>query len=708
MRKVAQYLGDGSIQLLDVGWPPLRPEGMLVDVRASLISAGTERTKVEVGRRSLIGKARARPDQMAQVVEKARRDGVRETLAAVRSRLQEPSSLGYACSGVVVAVGERVSGIVPGTRVACAGEGYASHSEVNYVPATLARRVPDGVSFEAAAFTTIGAIALQGVRQADVRLGERVAVIGLGLIGQVTCQLLAASGCEVYGVDISDRMVELARDSGAHDAHRRDSLGDGSDCVISGVDAVVITASAPTSDPIDLAGGLCRDRGRVVVVGAVGIDVPREPYYRKELELRLSRSYGPGRYDTEYEERGLDYPVGYVRWTEHRNMGEVLRLMQRGEFQVEHLISHRFSIEDATKAFDLLADSEVPSLGIVLTYGESAPPVEHEPAATGDSTPTITSGNAVLVGAGSFARKVLVPAAERAGFQITRAISSGGLAGTRVAPTLSDGGLDDALVDPTTELVIIATRHDTHASLAAQALRHGKAVFVEKPPALSVDQLEDLRLARAESGRQLFVGFNRRYAPATRQLVDLRASSLGPAELVITVRAGELPLDHWLNDLEVGGGRLVGEGCHFVDLACWIVGLIPERVSAVASALPSTPLAAAQRFSIIAEFADGSVASVSYGAASSARMPKERVELHCGGASAVVDDFRSVTTFGSGGKRSRRSSARRQDKGHGEQMRQVMRTLRGDVSPTLDPLDTMQTTLACLRSLTTGRTEVAE
>ncbi|MGH2979116.1 MAG: zinc-dependent alcohol dehydrogenase, partial [Solirubrobacterales bacterium] len=369
MKQVAQRLRDGRVEVLEVPEPALTPDGVLVDVRASLLSAGTERSKVETGRKSLVGKARERPDQVRQVVDKARRDGVRATVDAVRTRLDQPAPLGYSATGVVLSVGARVRDLAPGDRVACGGGGYAVHAEVVHVPGNLCVRLPDGVAFEQGAFATVASVALHGVRQADVRLGERVAVIGLGLVGQLACQMLRAAGCEVLGIDLSEEVVDHAREVGAvdHAVTRKrlepEVLPEAGRC-----DAVLITAATPSDDPVELAAELCRDRGRVVVVGDVGMNVPRAPYYEKELELRISRSYGPGRYDRSYEERGLDYPIGYVRWTERRNMEAFVHMLEAGKLDVTGLVNERVRIDDAPAAYRGLIEKRGSPLGILLLY----------------------------------------------------------------------------------------------------------------------------------------------------------------------------------------------------------------------------------------------------------------------------------------------------------------------------------------------------
>lgn len=707
MKQVTQRLRDGSISVLDVPEPALTAETVLVDVRASLLSPGTERTKVQSGQQSLLAKARSRPDQVRQVIEKAQRDGVRVTVQAVRSRLEEPSQLGYSAAGVVVAVGTRVPGLQPGDRVACAGADYAVHAEVIRVPSNLCARVPDGVSFDAAAFTTVGSIALHGVRQSEARLGERVAVIGLGLVGQLCGQILRAAGCEVAGVDLAPQAVEAAQRNEAIDiGFARGALaGAQLPTGIAECDAVIVTAATPSEDPVVLAAALCHDRGRVVIVGDVGLKLPRADYYGKELELRLSRSYGPGRYDRAYEELGLDYPIGYVRWTEQRNMTAFLALIASGRISVDVLVSDRIPVERAPEAYDRLLTADPSPLAILLQYAPRPDPSQ-ERVPPPARPPSAIHGGAGVIGAGSFAQGVLIPALAGAGWPLVAVASATGRSAHAAARRFGferADTTDGVLADSGVGLVVICTRHATHAELSIAALRAGKSVFVEKPPFLNAQEMASLRRAMAEGPGTLSVGFNRRHAPLARALRDhVRRPGL-PFELLYRVSAGRLPAGHWLNDLDDGGGRLLGEGCHFVDFACWFAGDVPARVTCVMAADGQGPLAAAQSFTVILQFSEGSTASVVYGAAGAPGIGKEYVEAHCGGRSAVLDDFRSLTLLG--GRRRVTRRARTRDKGHREQF-VALRAIAAGLTPppAPSPLCSMATTLAALLAAQTGQT----
>jgi predicted dehydrogenase/threonine dehydrogenase-like Zn-dependent dehydrogenase len=728
VKEVTQRLRDGSISVIEVPSPSISPDGVLVDVRASLLSAGTERSKIKTGQQSLIGKARARPDQVRQVLDKAQRDGVRKTIDAVRSRLDQPSSLGYSAAGVALAVGARVRDIAPGDRVACGGADYAVHAEVDHVPANLCVPLPDAVDFESGAFATVGSIAMHGVRQADVRLGETVALIGLGLVGQLAGQLLKASGCRVVGIDLSTALLDRARAVGAADVtFARADIADGlipseaADC-----DAVLITAATPSGDPVKLAAQLARDRARIVIVGDVGLAIPRAPYYEKELDLRLSRSYGPGRYDSEYEERGLDYPIGYVRWTERRNLRSFLELLAGAHVDVKGLITDRFSVEDAEIAYGKLVSSEDSPLAMVISYEPSALP-ESVATPTRPWAPVSSTPSVGLIGAGSFAQGTVAPGLQRAGFRMAAVGSASGRSAHAAKERFSFDRLlapEEMVVDETLDVIAIVTRHGTHAAYAAAALRAGKAVFVEKPACLTWEELEELTDAAAD-GPPLLVGFNRRHAPLAQQMRAHISGRGHPVELLCRVNAGPLPDGHWLNDPQEGGGRLLGEGCHFIDFACWLVGALPRRVNAVMRAGPGEPLASAQSFSVTLDFADGSIATILYGIGGSSRLPKEYFEAHSGGRSAVLEDFKRLTTY-AGRKRS--SNAQKQDKGHDEQFRHLLALVSGAqpsgesgapsskesgvrssgesrVPPSTAPtsLDTMSAVLASLDSAGTGQ-----
>jgi predicted dehydrogenase len=731
MKQLRQSLRTGAVTVVEVPAPRAAYGQVLVDVSASLISAGTERMIKDFASKNLLAKARARPDLLRDVLNKAHREGVLATFDAVRHRLDQPMPLGYSSAGTVIEVGGGVTEFKLGDRVACAGVG-AAHAEVIAVPQRLVAPIPMGphgeVSFEAAAFTTLGAIALHGIRLAEVELGEVVAVIGLGLVGQLTTQLLKASGCTVVGTDLSAERAQLAHESGtdrvATDpegfARAVQQLTSGR-----GADAVLITADTPSSQPVELAGRVARDRAAVVAVGAVGLQIPRKLYYEKELSFRVSRSYGPGRYDSTYEEKGNDYPIGYVRWTENRNMRAFTDLLASGRVDVERLISHRFPIGDAPRAYELITSGD-PFLGVLIVYPEAGPsrltrttapcnspaaeaarPAASRSVLAGAAEPTVSLG---LLGAGNFALATLLPTVRQIpGVELAIVGTATGLNGQFVAQRFGFRSCttdDRAVLDnPSVNTVAIATRHHLHARQVLAALEAGKHVFCEKPLALDADELRSIVRAYAAQGqsRVLMVGFNRRFAPLARQVkAFLDTPGDEPLILQYRVNAGSLPPDHWLNDPEQGGGRIVGEVCHFVDFLTFLAGALPVRLQALA--FPRTGRLRDEDVLVSLEFANGSLGTIAYAANGDKAFPKERLEVLGGGKVAVLDDFRRVELVRNG-RTTRATSRLRQDKGHRGEWEAFVAAVRQGGHRLPIPLDEIvASTLATYRILDALRT----
>lgn len=657
MKQVLQSYRTGELEVADVPAPGLEPGCLLVLTAASLVSVGTDRGTMDLAQKSLIGKARERPDLVRKVLDRVARDGLVATGRAVLGKLDQPIPLGYSCAGRVLAVGEGVTGFAVGDRVACAGAKVANHAELNLVPQHLCALVPAGVDDEAAAFVTLGAVALQGLRQAQPTLGETFAVIGLGLVGQLAVQLLKANGCAVLGVDLDERKIKLATALGADAAVLRSGAVTETARALTrgrGVDGVLICAATPSSDPVQLAGELCRDRGRIVAVGAVGMEVPRRPYYDKELTLLQSRSYGPGRYDPSYEERGVDYPIGFVRWTEGRNLEAFLALCAAGSVRTAELVTHRFPIERAGEAYAAVA-SEDP-LGVVLTYSQRE--AQARTVQVAKAAPARDGALRIgLVGAGAFAAGTLAPKLVSSGARLVAVASARGFSARHLAQkhrferATTDG--EALLRDPELDAVFIATRHSQHAAQAALALASGKHVFVEKPPALDEAELAQVLSAARESGRVLMVGYNRRFAPLALELRAHFAGRRSPLVLQVRVNAGPLAPEHWLSDPREGG-RIVGEGCHFVDLCSFLAGADPVAVFAQGSA---------EDAAISLRFADGSVATIVYAASGDASAGKERIEAMGDGAFGVLEDFRRLE-LRRGGKLVASRKPLAQDKGH--------------------------------------------
>ena len=732
MKQILQNLKDGSTELAEVPCPRLPPGHLLLRTTRTLISAGTERMLVDFGKANPLEKARQQPDKVRQVLEKVKTDGLAPTLAAVRNKLEQPLPLGYCQVGVVAAVGTEGGGFAAGDRVVSNGK----HAEMVAVPVNLCARIPDGVTDEAAAFTVIGAIALQGLRLVAPTLGEAVVVTGLGLIGLLTVQLLRAQGCRVLGIDLDPAKLALARHFGAETV----DLAAGQDPVAvgrafsrgRGVDAVIITAATRSNEPVHQAAQMCRQRGRIVLVGVVGLELSRADFYDKELSFQVSCSYGPGRYDPRYEEQGLDYPIGFVRWTEQRNFEAVLDLLASGSLDVAPLVSHRFALAEAERAYAVVAGAE-PSLGIILEYpggeeerlrartvelgagAEARGPV----ASAAGSAPAIipaeraapvTAPAAVpsvsFIGAGNYATGVLIPAFKAAGAVLRTVASSGGVSGVHAGRkfgferTTTD--TEALFADAGTAALVITTRHDSHARLVTQGLAAGKAVFVEKPLCLTLGELAGIEgvvggdglgsplspgpsPARGEGGEDgsaalplapspragegwgegaggpgaaplLMVGFNRRFAPQVVKIKALLAGVTGPKALVMTVNAGAIPAEHWTQDPAVGGGRIIGEACHFIDLLRFLAGAAIVRAEALALDAPTR-----DSVSISLGFADGSLGTILYLANGSKAFPKERLEVFAAGRVLQLDNFRRLTGFGWPGFK--KLNLWRQDKG---------------------------------------------
>jgi predicted dehydrogenase/threonine dehydrogenase-like Zn-dependent dehydrogenase len=693
LKQVLQSYRTGELSVAEVPAPGIEPGCLLVLTKASLVSVGTDRGTLELSQKSLLGKARERPDLVRKVLDRLARDGLVATGRSVLGKLDQPIPLGYSCAGEVVAVGEGVSGFAVGDRVACAGARVANHAELNLVPVNLCARVPEGVADETAAFATLGAVALQGLRQAAPTLGETFAVIGLGLVGQLTVQLLKANGCAVLGIDLDPVKVDLARALGADVALlRADAVADAARALTRGrgVDGVLICAATASSDPIALAGELCRDRGRVVAVGAVGMEVPRRPWFDKELTLLQSRSYGPGRYDPAYEERGQDYPLGYVRWTEGRNLEAFLALCAKGSVRTAELVTHRFAIEQAQLAYETVTREN--PIAVVLTYPRGAAPSRTVRLA--EPRPRAGAPGLAVLGAGAFASGTLLPLLEGArlvGIASARGASARHLA-TRFHFERATTDEQELLRDPDVDAVFILTRHSRHAAQAIAALAAGKHVFVEKPPALNEPELAALLEAARASGRVLMPGYNRRFAPLALELRQHFAARTAPLVIQVRVNAGPLPQDHWLHDPREGG-RIVGEACHFVDLCAFLCGALPQSVYA---------LGAGDDVSLTLRFGDGSIATIAYVTSSDASAGKERVEVLGDGAYGLLDDFRRLELRRGGARTA--SRGRLQDKGHRAEIQAFRAALQSGASPvSLEELAAVsRATFAALESLRLG------
>lgn len=656
MKQVLQSLKTGNTEVAEIPCPQAQSGQLLIRSARTLVSAGTERMLVEFGKAGWIEKARQQPDKLAMVLNKVRTDGLLPTVEAVFNKLDQPLPLGYCNVGVVEEVGSGVTGFAVGDRVASNGK----HAEVVSVPVNLCARIPNEVSDDEAAFTVVGAIALQGIRLTQPTLGEAVVVTGLGLIGLLTLQLLRAHGCRVLGLDFDRQKLDLAQRMGAEVV----DLGAGQDPVAAaerfsrgrGVDAVIVTASTKSSEPMHQAALMCRKRGRIVLVGVTGLELSRDDFFKKELTFQVSASYGPGRYDPNYEEKGQDYPIGFVRWTEQRNFEAVLDMMADGRLDVKPLISHSFAIGDAEEAYRLIGGA-ARSLGVLLTYPDVRGEVMRLRTVqvskqTNDrvAAPLGRSTAVSFIGAGNYATAVLLRAFKRAGARFRRVASSAGVSGLHAArkfgfeETTTD--TEALLADGSTDAVVITTRHDSHARFVIKALDSGKHVFVEKPLCLTLDELEQIRQTYSQvvdRGQQplLIVGFNRRFAPQVQKMKALLSGVTGPKTFIMTVNAGSIPADHWTQDRKVGGGRIVGEACHFIDLIRFLVGA-PVREHSAMKMEAST----GDTVTITLRFEDGSVGTVHYFANGTKSFPKERLEVFAAGRILQLDNFRRLIGHG--------------------------------------------------------------
>ncbi|MDB9702935.1 bi-domain-containing oxidoreductase [Rhodospirillales bacterium] len=710
MKQVIQSRRSGKLALKNVPATQVRAGHLLVRTRASLISAGTERMVVDFAKKNLAGKAQARPDLVKKALAKAKKEGLWNTWKAVMARLDEPLPLGYSAAGEVIAVGAGLEAeFRVGDRVAMAGAGIANHAELNAVPRNLVAKIPDNVSDDDACYGTVGAISMHAVRNLKVGLSDIVGVIGCGLVGQLAIQFLTLSGARVIAFDYADDRLDLALKSGAIAALKPDENASNIVQGLSagrGADAVLISAATSSSEPFNVAADIARDRANIVMVGLTGTTFPYQTFMTKELNLTVSRSYGPGRYDPDFEGRGVKYPEGWVRWTETENLGETVRLLapdNTARLDVASLTSHRFPLENAEDAYTLVTSGTERHLGVVLTYSGDSDPKQTVQAMR---TSRPSSGACVIgaIGAGNFARAVLLPALKPlSGVRLKTLATQRGASAENGAETHgfenAATDIDSVMSDAEINSVIIATRHDSHAAMTAQALRAGKSVFVEKPLALDIDQLNDVIDAINGADGFVQVGFNRRFAPQTTKLCDHFKDTTGPKVVTIRVNGGAIEGGHWTQSSDEGGGRVLGEICHFVDLARHLVGAAISNVRADA--------ATAEHGSgddVIANlsFVDGSIASIIYTARGDTSLPKERIEVFAGGRAGVLDDFQSLT-LAAGGKTTTLNDS--QDKGHKQQIAAFVDCVTNGGAAPIDEgelVETSAATIAILESLRTG------
>jgi predicted dehydrogenase len=712
MKQLLQNMKTGQALVADVP-VPTPGEGMaLIQTANSLVSSGTERMLVSFARQGLLGKARSRPDLVREVLNKAQREGLLTTIEAALNKLDQPFALGYSSSGTIIKTGPGLTGFQVGDRVACAGGGYAVHAEYAVIPQNLMVPIPEQVDFEQAAFATIGAIAMQGFRLSEVQVGARVGVIGLGLLGLLATGIARAAGCQVLGVDLDPARADLAQQMGANLAVDRKEALEAAESFTQGqgLDAVLICADTSDNDPIALAGEIARDRARVVVVGSVGMDVPRKAYYEKELGLVVSRSYGPGRYDPAYEENAHDYPIGYVRWTEARNIDSFLTLLAEGKLDVSPLITHRVPIEEGARAYEIITGDQ-PYLGVLLTYAAQSLPKDRRisnptaPSVRVNPREILAVG---VLGAGNYALSTFLPVIKKVGgIAPVGIVSASGVSAHYGARRYGFGYAasepESLFEDPAINLIAILTRHHLHSQQILDAFKAGKHVYCEKPLAINPEQLEQVEQAlQAEEHPLLTLGFNRRFAPLASPLKAFVDTRHEPLYMHYRVNANVLPAGHWLLDPEVGGGRIIGEGCHFIDFLTFLVGENPVEVTA--QGLPDGGKYCEDNVIMTFRFPDQSLGVVSYLANGDKSYPKEYLEVFSGGRVAVLHDWRMLETVAKGRRQFKRHWLR-QDKGHRNAWSAFLAAVQGQGDPPIpfeQLLGVTRASFAALDSLRSG------
>ncbi|MGC8748905.1 MAG: bi-domain-containing oxidoreductase [Candidatus Kapaibacteriota bacterium] len=704
MFQVLQHQNSGEILVADVPTPTCPQKGILVRNLFSVISSGTEKTSVENAKSSLLERAKRQPEQVRTVLENLKKEGIVSTVNKIFSRLDSYKTFGYSSAGIVIE--SRSEHFSPGDPVACAGAGYATHSEIVAIPQNLACKIPNGVSFESASFTTIGAIALQGVRQANPKLGEYVAVIGLGLIGLITVQLLKANGCIVAGIDIRNDNFELARSFGCNFVGYTDSISNLMAFTNGmGFDSVIITASTSSNEPTELALKICRKKGRVVVVGSVGMNLPRSPFYEKEIEFTISCSYGPGRYDKFYEEYGIDYPYPFVRWTEKRNMEAFLNLVQDGKIDTSKLITHRFPIDKATEAYSILSEPNEKYIAILIEYPQKAKEFQK---VVPSFAKKIKQGKLKLgfIGAGNFAQFNILPVLKNLDVEFhtvstatpTNAISVSSHFGFKFATTDSN----EIINNPDIDVVFIASRHDTHSKFVVECIRANKPVFVEKPLCIKIEELKEIENEYRKNPIPLMVGFNRRFSKSIRTIKQMLSNRTQPIAMHYRVNAGYIPNDHWIQHPEIGGGRIVGEVCHFVDTLMFLADSTPISVFAESLSHRLSGATTDDTAAITLKFEDGSIGVIEYFANGNKNLEKEYIEIFSEGNTFLLNNFKLLTIFYNNKINTKKFDG---TKGHREEIEETIESF----SKWKSPIDfsgikiATLTTFAIVESLRSGR-----
>ncbi len=705
MKQIIQDLKNGQTILEEVPAPKIQSGHVLIRTHRTLVSLGTERMLVEFGKSSLLSKARQQPDKVKMVLDKIKSDGLIPTVEAVFKKLGEPLPLGYCNAGEVIGVGEGVDNFRIGDRVASNGQ----HAEFVNIPKNLVTHIPENVSYEEAAFTVIGSIGLQGIRLANPTLGETVVVIGLGLIGLITAELLLANGCDVIGFDFDEEKIRLAKEKGVK------AFNSGSVDVVKsvegltnqvGADSVIITASTKSNDVISQSAKMCRKRGKVILVGVIGLDISRADFFQKEIEFQVSCSYGPGRYDDEYETKGIDYPIGFVRWTENRNFQTILNAISKNQLDVKRLITQEIHLDQYLEIYGDMKGGN--SIASILKYDADSVHTNSVNILPNKSFES-KKDTIAIVGAGNFTKMTMMPILKDLGANLKYIVSSGGVSGTHLAKKYgiasSSTNYEEVLQDPDVDAVIITTRHDLHASMVIQALKANKHVFVEKPLVLTEEELEEVLQVYEASDKSIMVGFNRRFAPFIQKTKTLIGSVSEPISVNINVNAGYIPQDVWVHDMKTGGGRIIGEGCHFIDLISYLTD--SEVSSVCCNALGQNPMDNSDVVSILLKYKNGSIGTVNYWANGNKAYSKERFEVFFQGKNIIIDNFKKMEGFGISAK----DSSMRLDKGHNNQFKSYLNFLRTGGTPLISMNELVNSTkasLAAVKSIQSGTWETID
>ncbi|MBX9853830.1 MAG: bi-domain-containing oxidoreductase [Cytophagaceae bacterium] len=696
MKQIIQNLKTGETILEEIPRPEIKKGHLLIKTHRSLVSAGTEKMLVEFGKSSLISKARQQPEKVNQVLDKIKADGLLPTLEAVFNKLEEPLPLGYCNAGEVIGVGEGVENFKVGDRVASNGP----HAEIVSVPKNLVAKIPDNVSYEEASFTVIGAIGLQGIRLASPTLGETVVVSGLGLIGLITSELLKANGCKVIGFDVDENKIQLAKQKGFQAFNP--SYTDPVKTVLEltsdiGADAVIITASTKGNELISQAAKMSRKRGRIILVGVIGLELNRSDFYEKELSFQVSCSYGPGRYDEEYEKKGIDYPLPFVRWTEKRNFETILNSIANGSIDVKSLITEVIELDNFQKIYRHIGENN--SIASILKYKESISLDTSISLKTNITNPT--KGKISVIGAGNFTKMIMMPVLKKINANIRYIVSAGGVSGTYLAKKYkaeySSTNFEDALKDKETDALIITTRHHLHANMLMKGIKAGKHVFVEKPLAIFESELEEIEKLIKDSHTSLTVGFNRRFSPFIIKAKNILGNPSEPVNITMNINAGFIPANHWVHDRNIGGGRIIGEACHFIDLAGFIAA--SKAAEVMSSALTKEIKEASDNVSIIVKYENGSQAVINYFSNGHKSYSKEKIEIYSQGRILIIDNFRKMKGYGC---RNFSSMSNSQDKGHKEQFKKYLEFLISGGKPIIpadEIINSTKASFAAVRSL---------